>query len=169
MVIKYYEKIAYICIFFSFLIISFGNSETSTTKNENIIQIGEYKFTMKDLQELSELKKIKDNLKITNEKQKIEIGNLKNLGNKLLEENKSNKKLINKLLKQNNELLKQNKDIKSKNEILTSNALENENQKSIDAGEKEFKENNNINFKMLIFIAILFLLCAIIVSVIARK
>jgi hypothetical protein len=124
---------------------------------------------MKDLQELSEIKKIKDNLKITNEKQKIEIKNLKNLGNKLLDENKSNKKLINKLLKQNNELLKQNKDIKSKNETLTSNALENENQKSIDAGEKEFKENNNINFKMLIFIAILFLLSAIIVSVIARK
>ena len=74
-----------------------------------------------------------------------------------------------KLLKQNNELLKQNEDIKSKNKILTSNALENENQKSIDAGEKEFKENNNINFKMLIFIAILFLLSAIIVSVIARK
>ena len=163
------KKLLTFIIFFSFLIISFGNSETSTTKNENIIQIGEYKFTMKDLQELSELKKIKDNLKITNEKQKIEIGNLKNLGNKLLEENKSNKKLINKLLKQNNELLKQNKDIKSKNETLTSNALENENQKSIDAGEKEFKENNNINFKMLIFIAILFLLCAIIVSVIARK
>jgi len=163
------KKLLTFIIFFSFLIVSFGNSETSTTKNENIIQIGEYKFTMKDLQELSEIKKIKDNLKITNEKQKIEIGNLKNLGNKLLEENKSNKKLINKLLKQNNELLKQNKDIKSKNEILTSNALENENQKSIDAGEKEFKENNNINFKMLIFIAILFLLSAIIVSVIARK
>ena len=163
------KKLLTFIIFFSFLIISFGNSETSTTKNENIIQIGEYKFTMKDLQELSEIKKIKDNLKITNEKQKIEIKNLKNLGNKLLEENKSNKKLINKLLKQNDELLKQNKDIKSKNEILTSNALENENQKSIDAGEKEFKENNNINFKMLIFIAILFLLCAIIVSVIARK
>ena len=124
---------------------------------------------MKDLQELSKIKNIKDNLEITNEKQKIEIGNLKNLGNKLLEENKSNKKLINKLLKQNNELVKQNKDIKSKNETLTSNALENENQKSIDAGEKEFKENNNINFKMLIFIAILFLLSAIIVSVIARK
>ena len=151
------------------MITTFSNSETSTAKNENIIQIGEYKFTMKDLQELSEIKKIKDNLKITNEKQKIEIGNLKNLGNKLLEENKSNKKLINKLLKQNNELLKKNEDIKSKNEILTSNALENENQKSIDAGEKEFKENNNINFKMLIFIAILFLLSAIIVSVIARK
>ena len=164
------KKLLTFIIFFSFLIISFGNSETSTTKNENIIQIGEYKFTMKDLQELSEIKKIKDNLKITNEKQKIEIGNLKNLGNKLLEENKSNKKLINKLLKQNNELLKQNKDIKSKNEILTSNTLENENQKSIDAGEKEFKKNNNnINFKMLIFIAILFLLSAIIVSVIARK
>ena len=163
------KKLLTFIIFFSFLIISFGNSETSTTKNENIIQIGEYKFTMKDLQELSEIKKIKDNLKITNEKQKIEIKNLKNLGNKLLEENKSNKKLINKLLKQNNELLKQNEDIKSKNEILTSNALENENQKSIDAGEKEFKENNNINFKMLIFIAILFLLSAIIVSVIARK
>ena len=163
------KKLLTFTIFFSFLIISFGNSETSTTKNENIIQIGEYKFTMKDLQELSKIKKIKDNLEITNEKQKIEIGNLKNLGNKLLEENKSNKKLINKLLKQNNELLKQNKDIKSKNEILTSNALENENQKSIDAGEKEFKENNNINFKMLIFIAILFLLSAIIVSVIARK
>ena len=163
------KKLLTFIIFFSFLIISFGNSETSTTKNENIIQIGEYKFTMKDLQELSEIKKIKDNLKITNEKQKIEIENLKNLGNKLLEENKSNKKLINKLLKQNNELLKQNKDIKSKNETLTSNALENENQKSIDAGEKEFKENNNINFKMLIFIAILFLLSAIIVSVIARK
>ena len=151
------------------MIATFSNSETSTAKNENIIQIGEYKFTMKDLQELSEIKKIKDNLKITNEKQKIEIKNLKNLENKLLEENKSNKKLINKLLKQNNELLKQNKDIKSKNEILTSNALENENQKSIDAGEKEFKKNNNINFKMLIFIAILFLLSAIIVSVIARK
>ena len=151
------------------MIISIGNSETSTTKNENIIQIGEYKFTMKDLQELSEIKKIKDNLKIINEKQKIEIENLKNLGNKLLEENKSNKKLINKLLKQNNELVKQNKDIKSKNEILTSNALENENQKSIDAGEKEFKESNNINFKMLIFIAILFLLSAIIVSVVARR
>ena len=163
------KKLLTFIIFFSFLIISFGNSETSTTKNENIIQIGEYKFTMKDLQELSEIKKIKDNLKITNEKQKIEIGNLKNLGNKLLEENKSNKKLINKLLKQNNELLKQNEDIKSKNEILTSNALENENQKSIDAGEKEFKDNNNINFKMLIFIVILFLLSAIIVSVIARK
>ena len=163
------KKLLTFIIFFSFLIISFGNSETSTTKNENIIQIGEYKFTMKDLQELSKIKKIKDNLEITNEKQKIEIGNLKNLGNKLLEENKSNKKLINKLLKQNNELLKQNEDIKSKNEILTSNALENENQKSIDAGEKEFKENNNINFKMLIFIAILFLLSAIIVSVIARK
>jgi len=163
------KKLLTFIIFFSFLTISFGISETSTTKNENIIQIGEYKFTMKDLQELSKIKKIKDNLEITNEKQKIEIGNLKNLGNKLLEENKSNKKLINKLLKQNNELLKQNKDIKSKNEILTSNALENENQKSIDAGEKEFKENNNINFKMLIFIAILFLLSAIIVSVIARK
>jgi len=163
------KKLLTFIIFFSFLTISFGISETSTTKNENIIQIGEYKFTMKDLQELSKIKKIKDNLEITNEKQKIEIGNLKNLGNKLLEENKSNKKLINKLLKQNNELLKQNKDIKSKNKILTSNALENENQKSIDAGEKEFKENNNINFKMLIFIAILFLLSAIIVSVIARK
>ena len=163
------KKLLTFIIFFSFLIISFGNSETSTAKNENIIQIGEYKFTMKDLQELSKIKKIKDNLEITNEKQKIEIGNLKNLGNKLLEENKSNKKLIDKLPKQNNELLKQNKDIKSKNEILTSNALENENQKSIDAGEKEFKENKNINFKMLIFIAILFLLSAIIVSVIARK
>ena len=163
------KKLFTFIIFFTFLIISIGNSETSTTKNENIIQIGEYKFTMKDLQELSEIKKIKDNLKITNEKQKVEIENLKNLGNKLLEENKSNKKLINKLLKQNNELVKQNKDIKSKNEILTSNALENENQKSIDAGEKEFKKNNNINFKMLIFIAILFLLSAIIVSVIARK
>ena len=163
------KKLLTFIIVFSFLIISFGNSETSTTKNENIIQIGEYKFTMKDLQELSEIKKIKDNLKITNEKQKIEIENLKNLGNKLLEENKSNKKLINKLLKQNNELLKQNEDIKSKNEILTSNALENENQKSIDAGEKKFKENNNINFKMLIFIAILFLLSAIIVSVVARR
>ena len=163
------KKLLTFIIVFSFLIISFGNSETSTTKNENIIQIGEYKFTMKDLQELSEIKKIKDNLKITNEKQKIEIKNLKNLGNKLLEENKSNKKLINKLLKQNNELLKQNEDIKSKNEILTSNALENENQKSIDAGEKEFKENNNINFKMLIFITVLFLLCATIVAVVARK
>ena len=163
------KKLFTFIIFFTFLIISIGNSETSTTKNENIIQIGEYKFTMKDLQELSEIKKIKDNLKITNEKQKIEIEKLKNLGNKLLEENKSNKKLINKLLKQNNELVKQNKDIKSKNEILTSNALENENQKSIDAVEKEFKENNNINFKMLIFITILFLLSAIIVSVIARR
>ena len=163
------KKLLAFIIFFTFLIISIGNSETSTTKNENIIQIGEYKFTMKDLQELSEIKKIKDNLKITNEKQKIEIENLKNLGNKLLEENKSNKKLINKLLKQNNELVKQNKDIKSKNEILKSNALENENQKSIDAGEKEFKESNNINFNMLIFIAILFLLSAIIVSVIARR
>ena len=163
------KKLLTFIIFFTFLITTFSNSETSTTKNENIIQIGEYKFTMKDLQELSEIKKIKDNLKITNEKQKIEIENLKNLGNKLLEENKSNKKLINKLLKQNNELVKQNKDIKSKNEILKSNALENENQKSIDAGEKEFKESNNINFKMLIFIAILFLLSAIIVSVIARR
>ena len=163
------KKLFTFIIFFTFLIISIGNSETSTTKNENIIQIGEYKFTMKDLQELSEIKKIKDNLKITNEKQKIEIENLKNLGNKLLEENKSNKKLINKLLKQNNELVKQNKDIKSKNEILTSNALENENQKSIDAVEKEFKENNNINFKMLIFITVLFLLCATIVAVVARK
>ena len=163
------KKLLTFIIFFSFLIISFGNSETSTTKNENIIQIGEYKFTMKDLQELSEIKKIKDNLKITNEKQKIEIKNLKNLGNKLLEENKSNKKLINKLLKQNSELLKQNKDIKSKNEILSSNVLENENQKSVDEAEKEFKENNNINFKMLIFITILFLLCATIVAAVARK
>ena len=163
------KKLLTFIIFFTFLITTFSNSETSTTKNENIIQIGQYKFTMKDLQELSEIKKIKDNLKITNEKQKIEIENLKNLGNKLLEENESNKKLINKLLKQNNELLKQNKDIKSKNQILKSNALENENQKSIDAAEKEFKENNNINLKMLIFIAILFLLCTIIVSVIARK
>ena len=163
------KKLFTFIIFFTFLIIPFVNSETSTTKNENIIQIGEYKFTMKDLQELSEIKKIKDNLKITNEKQKIEIENLKNLGNKLLEENKSNKKLINKLLKQNNELVKQNKDIKSKNEILKSNALENENQKSIDAGEKEFKESNNINFKMLIFITILFLLCATIVAAVARK
>lgn len=163
------KKLLTFIIFFIFLITSFANSETSTTKNENIIQIGQYKFTMKDLQQLSEIKKIKDNLKITNEKQKIEIENLKNLGNKLLEENESNKKLINKLLKQNNELLKQNKDIKSKNQILKSNALENENQKSIDAAEKEFKENNNINLKMLIFIAILFLLCTIIVSVIARK
>ena len=163
------KKLLTFIIFFTFLITTFSNSETSTAKNENIIQIGEYKFTMKDLQELSEIKKIKDNLKITNEKQKIEIENLKNLGNKLLEENKSNKKLINKLLKQNNLLLKQNKVIKSKNELLESNALKNENQKSVDKAEKEFKENNNINFKMLIFIAILFLLSAIIVSVIARK
>tara|TARA_B100001750_G_scaffold238517_1_gene245125 strand:- start:265 stop:759 length:495 start_codon:yes stop_codon:yes gene_type:complete len=163
------KKLLAFIIFFSFLIIPFVNSETSTTKNENIIQIGEYKFTMKDLQELSELKKIKDNLKIINKKQKIEIENLKNLGNKLLEENKSNKKLINKLLKQNNELINQNKDIKSKNEILISNALENENQKLIEDEEKEFKENNNINYKMLIFISILFLLCTILVSVIARK
>ncbi len=163
------KKLLTFIIFFSFLIIPFVNSETSTTKNENIIQIGEYKFTMKDLQELSELKKIKDNLKIINKKQKIEIENLKNLGNKLLEENKSNKKLINKLLKQNNELINQNKDIKSKNEILTSNVLENENQKLIEDKEKEFKENNNINYKMLIFISILFLLCTILVSVVARK
>ena len=163
------KKLLTFIIFFTFLITTFSNSETSTTENENIIQIGEYKFTMKDLQELSEIKKIKDNLKITNEKQKIEIENLKNLGNKLLEENKSNKKLINKLLKQNNELINQNKDIKSKNEILTSNVLENENQKLIEDKEKEFKENNNINYKMLIFISILFLLCTIIVSVIARK
>ena len=163
------KKLLTFIIFFTFLITTFSNSETSTTKNENIIQIGEYKFTMKDLQELSEIKKIKDNLKITNEKQKIEIENLKNLGNKLLEENKSNKKLIDELLKQNSELLKQNKDIKSKNEILSINVLENENQKSVDKAEKEFKEKNNINFKMLIFIAILFLFCATIVSVIARK
>ena len=163
------KKLLTFIIFFSFLIIPLVNSETSTTKNENIIQIGEYKFTMKDLQELSELKKIKDNLKIINEKQKIEIEKLKNLGNKLLEENKSNKKLINKLLKQNNELINQNKDIKSKNEILTSNVLENENQKLIEDKEKEFKENNNINYKMLIFISILFLLCTILVSVVARK
>ena len=163
------KKLLAFIIFFSILIIPFVNSETSTTKNENIIQIGEYKFTMKDLQELSELKKIKDNLKIINKKQKIEIENLKNLGNKLLEENKSNKKLINKLLKQNNELINQNKDIKSKNEILISNALENENQKLIEDEEKEFKENNNINYKMLIFISILFLLCTILVSVVARK
>ena len=163
------KKLLTFIIFFGFLIISFANSETSTTKNENIIQIGEYKFTMKDLQELSKLKKIKDNLKIINEKQKIEIENLKNLGNKLLEENKSNKKLIDKLLKQNNELLKQNKDMKSKNEILTSNALENDNQKLIEEKEKEFKENNNINLKMLIFITILFLLCATIVAAVARK
>ena len=163
------KKLLTFIIFFSFLIIPFVNSETSTTKNENIIQIGEYKFTMKDLQELNELKKIKDNLKIINKKQKIEIENLKNLGNKLLEENKSNKKLINKLLKQNNELINQNKDIKSKNEILTSNVLENENQKLIEDKEKEFKENNNINYKMLIFISILFLLCTILVSVVARK
>ena len=163
------KKLLTFIIFFSFLIIPLVNSETSTTKNENIIQIGEYKFTMKDLQELSELKKIKDNLKIINEKQKIEIENLKKLGNKLLEENKSNKKLINKLLKQNNELINQNKDIKSKNEILTSNVLENENQKLIDTAEKKFKENNNINYKMLIFISILFLLCTILVSVVARK
>ena len=163
------KKLFTFIIFFTFLIISIGNSETSTTKNENIIQIGEYKFTMKDLQELSEIKKIKDNLIITNEKQKIEIENLKNLGNKLLEENKSNKKLINKLLKQNSELLKQSKDIKSKNEILSSNVLENENQKSVDKAEKEFKENNNINFKMLIFITILFLLCVTIVAAVARK
>ena len=163
------KKLLTFIIFFTFLITTFSNSETSTTKNENIIQIGEYKFTMKDLQELSEIKKIKDNLKITNEKQKIEIENLKNLGNKLLEENKSNKKLIDELLKQNSELLKQNKDIKSKNEILSINVLENENQKSVDKAEKEFKENNNINFKMLIFITILFLLSAIIVSVIARR
>ena len=162
------KKLLAFIIFFSFLITSFSNSETSTT-NESIIQIGEYKFTMKDLQELSKIKKIKDNLKITNEKQKIEIENLKNLGNKLFEENKANKKLINKLLKQNNELIKQNKDLTSKNEILKSNALENENQKSVDKAEKEFKEKNNINFKMLIFIAILFLFCATIVSVIARK
>ena len=163
------KKLFTFIIFFTFLIISIGNSETSTTKNENIIQIGEYKFTMKDLQELSEIKKIKDNLKITNEKQKVEIENLKKLGNKLLEENKSNKKLIDKLLKQNNELLKQNKDMKSKNEILTSNVLENENQKLIEDKEKEFKENNNINLKMLIFITILFLLCATIVAAVARK
>ena len=163
------KKLLTFIIFFSFLIIPLVNSETSTTKNENIIQIGEYKFTMKDLQELNELKKIKDNLKIINKKQKIEIEKLKNLGNKLLEENKSNKKLINKLLKQNNELINQNKDIKSKNEILTSNVLENENQKLIEDEEKEFKENNNINYKMLIFISILFLLCTILVSVVARK
>ena len=163
------KKLLTFIIFFTFLITTFSNSDTSTTNNENIIQIGEYKFTMKDLQELSEIKKIKDNLKITNEKQKIEIENLKNLGNKLLEENKSNKKLIDKLLKQNNELLKKNKDMKSKNEILTSNVLENENQKLIEDKEKEFKENNNINYKMLIFIAVLFLLCSIIVSVVARK
>ena len=163
------KKLLTFIIFFSFLIIPLVNSETSTTKKENIIQIGEYKFTMKDLQELNELKKIKDNLKIINKKQKIEIEKLKNLGNKLLEENKSNKKLINKLLKQNNELINQNKDIKSKNEILISNALENENQKLIEDEEKEFKENNNINYKMLIFISILFLLCTILVSVIARK
>ena len=163
------KKLLTLTIFFIFFITSIGNSETLTTKDENIIQIGEYKFTMKDLQELSELKKIKDNLKITNENLKIQNEKLKNLGNKLIEENKANKKLINKLLKENNELLIQNNDIKSKNEVLTSNALENENQKLVDKAEKEFKEKNNINFKMLIFIAILFLLSALIVSVVARR
>ena len=114
------KKLLTLTIFFIFLITSIGNSETLTTKDENIIQIGEYKFTMKDLQELSELK-IKDNLKITNENLKIQNEKLKNLGNKLIEENKANKKLINKLLKENNELLIQNNDIKLKNEVLTSN------------------------------------------------
>ena len=51
------KKLLAFIIFFSFLIISFASSETTTAKNENIIQIGEYKFTMKDLQELSEIKK----------------------------------------------------------------------------------------------------------------
>ena len=166
------KKLLTLTIFFIFFITSIGNSETLTTKDENIIQIGEYKFTMKDLQELSELKKIKDNLKITNENLKIQNEKLKNLGNKLIEENKANKKLINKLLKENNELLIQNNDIKSKNEVLTSNALENENQKLIDEAEKEIKEIkeiNNINYKMIIFITILFLICTIIVFTVARK
>tara|TARA_B100001741_G_C16353013_1_gene504983 strand:- start:151 stop:645 length:495 start_codon:yes stop_codon:yes gene_type:complete len=163
------KKLLTLTIFFIFFITSIGNSETLTTKDENIIQIGEYKFTMKDLQELSELKKIKDNLKITNENLKIQNEKLKNLGNKLIEENKANKKLINKLLKENNELLIQNNDIKSKNEVLTSNALENENQKLVDKAEKEFKEINNINYKMIIFITILFLICTIIVFTVARK
>ena len=92
------------------MIISFASSETTTANNERILQIGEYKFTMQDLKELSELKKLKDSLKIMNEKLKIENENLKNLGNKILQENKSNKKLI-------NELLKQNEDLKSKAEI----------------------------------------------------
>ncbi len=163
------KKLLTLTIFFIFFITSIGNSETLKTKDENIIQIGEYKFTMKDLQELSELKKIKDNLKITNENLKIQNEKLKNLGNKLIEENKANKKLINKLLKENNELLIQNNDIKSKNEVLTSNALENENQKLVDKAEKEFKEINNINYKMIIFITILFLICTIIVFTVARK
>ena len=163
------KKLLTLTIFFIFFITSIGNSETLTTKDENIIQIGEYKFTMKDLQELSELKKIKDNLKITNENLKIQNEKLKNLGNKLIEENKANKKLINKLLKENNELLIQNNDIKSKNEVLTNNALENENQKLVDKAEKEFKEINNINYKMIIFITILFLICTIIVFTVARK
>ncbi len=163
------KKLLTLIIFFTFLTISFGSSETSTTENENIIQIGEYKFTMKDLQELSEIKKIKDNLKTTNEKLTIENEKLKNLGNKLFEENKANKKLINKLLKENSELIRQNKDIKSKNEVLKSNALENENQKLIDEAEKEFKEINNINYKMIIFITILFLICTTIVFTVARK
>ena len=163
------KKLLTLTIFFIFFITSIGNSETLTTKDENIIQIGEYKFTMKDLQELSELKKIKDNLKITNENLKIQNEKLKNLGNKLIEENKANKKLINKLLKENNELLIQNNDIKSKNEVLTSNTLENENQKLVDKAEKEFKEINNINYKMIIFITILFLICTIIVFTVARK
>ena len=163
------KKLLTLTIFFIFFITSIGNSETLTTKDENIIQIGEYKFTMKDLQELSELKKIKDNLKITNENLKIQNEKLKNLGNKLIEENKANKKLINKLLKENNELLIQNNDIKSKNEVLTSNALENENQKLVDKAEKEFKEINNINYKMIIFITILFLICTTIVFTVARK
>ena len=163
------KKLLTLTIFFIFFITSIGNSETLTTKDENIIQIGEYKFTMKDLQELSELKKIKDNLKITNENLKIQNEKLKNLGNKLIEENKANKKLINKLLKENNELLIQNNDIKSKNEVLTSNALENENQKLVDKAEKEFREINNINYKMIIFITILFLICTIIVFTVARK
>ena len=163
------KKLLTLTIFFIFFITSIGNSETLTTKDENIIQIGEYKFTMKDLQELSELKKIKDNLKITNENLKIQNEKLKNLGNKLIEENKANKKLINKLLKENNELLIQNNDIKSKNEVLTSNALENENQKLVDKAEKEFKEIKNINYKMIIFITILFLICTIIVFTVARK
>ena len=163
------KKLLTLTIFFIFFITSIGNSETLTTKDENIIQIGEYKFTMKDLQELSELKKIKDNLKIKNENLKIQNEKLKNLGNKLIEENKANKKLINKLLKENNELLIQNNDIKSKNEVLTSNALENENQKLVDKAEKKFKEINNINYKMIIFITILFLICTIIVFTVARK
>ena len=137
---------------------SFGKSETKTptTKPSKNLKIASV-LSDKDLQELSEFKKLNKKLQAENAKLKAQNEKLKLLSAKTLEENKASKQLI-------VELLKENEKIKLEKEIFKNKILENENKELLEKIEKGVTENEVNRFALLLFVTVLILIAYGIIS-----